>query len=73
MSSRAIKLLPAQSLLTADKHDLLTLIEKQYQAINTLNATVDMVPAVGSVIKGKITEYKDVLGYILLRSPMKCA
>ena len=63
------KATPAQSLLTADKHDLLTLIEKQYQAINTLNATVDMVPAVGSVIKGKITEYKDVLGYLLFKKP----
>lgn len=63
------KAAPAQSLLTADKHDLLTLIEKQYQAINTLNATVDMVPAVGSAIKGKITEYKDVLGYLLFKKP----
>ena len=60
---------PAQALLTADKHDLLKLIEKQYQAIDTLNATVDMVPAVGSVIKGKITEYKDVLGYVLFKKP----
>lgn len=60
---------PAQSLLTADKRDLLTLIEKQYKAVNTLNATVDMVPAVGSAIKGKITEYKDVLGYILFKKP----
>ncbi len=63
------KAAPAQSLLTADKHDLLTLIERQYQAIDTLNATVDMVPAVGSVIKGKITEYKDVLGYLLFKKP----
>ena len=60
---------PAQALLTADKHDLLKLIEKQYQAIDTLNATVDMVPAVGSAIKGKITEYKDVLGYVLFKKP----
>jgi len=60
---------PAQALLTADKHDLLTLIEKQYQAITTLNATVDMVPAVGSAIKGKITEYKDFLGYVLYKKP----
>ena len=28
-----------------------------------------MVPAVGSVNKGKITEYKDVLGYILFKKP----
>src|SRR5713226_8163405 len=63
------KAAPAQSLLTADKHDLLTLIEKQYKAVDTLNATVDMVPALGSVIKGKITEYKDVLGYVLFKKP----
>jgi outer membrane lipoprotein-sorting protein len=63
------KATPVQSLLIAGKHDLLQLIEKQYQAIDTLNATVDMVPAVGSVIKGKITEYKDVLGYLLFKKP----
>jgi len=33
VSSRRNKSAPAQALLTADKHDLLKLIEKQYQAI----------------------------------------
>jgi outer membrane lipoprotein-sorting protein len=60
---------PAQRLLSADKNDLLKLLDKQYQAINTFNATVDMVPAVGSAAKGRITEYKDVLGYILFKKP----
>lgn len=60
---------PAQTLLTADKEWLLQRIETQYQLMETLNATVDMAPAVGSVNKGQITEYKDVRAYILFKRP----
>jgi hypothetical protein len=60
---------PTQTLLTADKASLLKLMESQYQSVETLSATVDMVPAVGSVNKGKITEYKDVRAYILFQKP----
>jgi uncharacterized protein DUF4292 len=60
---------PALKLLTADRQTLLARIAQQYESIQTLNATVDMVPAVGSVNKGKITEYKDFLAYILFRRP----
>jgi hypothetical protein len=58
-----------QTLLTADKETLLKLIENQARLIETLSATVDMVPSVGSVIKGKITEYKEFLAYIRFRKP----
>jgi outer membrane lipoprotein-sorting protein len=57
------------ALLTADKASLLNRIAVQYESIRSLNATVDMVPAVGSVNKGKITEYKDVRAFILFRKP----
>lgn len=63
------KAAPAQKLLTADKEWLLQRIETQYELIETLNATVDMAPAVGSVNKGQITEYKDVRAYILFKRP----
>jgi outer membrane lipoprotein-sorting protein len=56
-------------LLTADKQSLIDRIARQYQAIQSFNATVDMVPALGSSEKNKITEYKDVRGYILFRKP----
>jgi hypothetical protein len=59
----------AIALLTADKQSLLERIATLYESIQTLNATVDMVPALGSVYKGKITEYKDVRAYILFRKP----
>ncbi len=56
-------------LLTADKASLLNRIAAQYESIRSLSTTVDMVPAVGSVNKGKITEYKDVRAFILFRKP----
>jgi hypothetical protein len=58
-----------QTLLTANKEALLKLIENQTRLIGSLSATVDMVPSVGSVIKGKITEYTDFLAYIRYRKP----
>jgi outer membrane lipoprotein-sorting protein len=60
---------PVQTLLTADKERLIKKIADQYAAIQTINATVDMAPALGTANKGKITEYKDVRAYILFRKP----
>jgi hypothetical protein len=58
-----------QALLTSDKESLLRDIATHYGAVKSLNATVDMVPALGTANKGKITEYKDVRAYILFRKP----
>ncbi|MGA2270880.1 MAG: DUF4292 domain-containing protein [Bryobacteraceae bacterium] len=59
----------AQTLLVADRSTLVDSIARQYEAIHDFNATVDMVPAVGSAEKSKITEYKDVRAFILFRKP----
>lgn len=58
-----------QTLLTVDKETLIREIARQYAAVESFNATVDLVPALGSANKGKITEYKDVRAYILFRKP----
>lgn len=63
------KATPTQALLISDKNALLARINTLYQAIQTLNITADLVPAIGSVNKGKITEYKDVTAYILFKKP----
>jgi outer membrane lipoprotein-sorting protein len=60
---------PTQPLLVADRSALIDIISRQYAAIHDLNATVDMVPALGSAEKSKITEYKDVRAFILFRKP----
>ncbi len=59
----------AQPLLVADQAALLEAIARQYQTVRDFSATVDMVPALGSAEKSKITEYKDVRAYILFRQP----
>ncbi|MBZ5584142.1 MAG: DUF4292 domain-containing protein [Acidobacteriia bacterium] len=59
----------AQPLLTADKTALIEVIAREYNAVRDFSATVDMTPALGSAEKNKITEYKDVRGYILFRKP----
>jgi outer membrane lipoprotein-sorting protein len=56
-------------LITADKQTLIDRVARNYQAIQSFSATVDMTPALGSSEKSKITEYKDVRGYILFRKP----
>jgi len=58
-----------QTLLMADRQTLLDLIVKQYNAVRSFSATVDMIPALGTAEKSHITEYKDVLGYIRFRRP----
>jgi hypothetical protein len=60
---------PSQALLTSDKNALLTRINNLYQSIQALSITANLVPALGSVNKGKITEYKDVTAYILFKKP----
>lgn len=58
-----------QTLLTADRQTLLDSVTRQFEAVRDFNAEVDMVPALGTAEKSKITEYKDVRAYILFRGP----
>lgn len=55
--------------LTATRVELNDRIARMYNAINSFQATVDMIPSKGSVYKGQITEYKDVRAFILFRKP----
>jgi len=59
----------SQQLLTASEPDLESRITQYFNAIQDFSATVDMVPALGTAEKSKITEYKDVRAYILFRKP----
>jgi len=60
---------PTQKLLVAEQATLVGEILRQYEAIHDFNATVDMVPALGSAEKSQITEFKDVRAFILFRKP----
>jgi outer membrane lipoprotein-sorting protein len=57
------------ALQTATKEQLVAAVNHYASQIDTLNATVDIDSAVGGVKKGKVTEYKQIRGYVLLRRP----
>src|SRR5215470_1081669 len=55
--------------MSADVQELVSGINKQYDAIQSLNATVEFQASVGGELKGKVTDYTSVKGFILLRKP----
>ena len=57
------------NLLVANRETLVNEVARQYEAIHDFTATVDMIPALGTAEKSKITEYKDVRAYIIFRKP----
>jgi len=54
---------------SADKQQLVTYIQNEAAKIKTLNATVDIAASVGGERKGKVTDYEEIRGYILVRKP----
>lgn len=53
----------------ATSQQLIQRVNDQAAQIKTLNATVDISPSVGGAKKGKVTDYTDIRGYILVRKP----
>jgi|HubBroStandDraft_5_1064220.scaffolds.fasta_scaffold45102_2 outer membrane lipoprotein-sorting protein len=60
--------MPAK-VMSALPEQLVDAINKQYDAINSLNATVTFTATEGGSLKGKETTYTSFSGYILLRKP----
>jgi hypothetical protein len=56
-------------LKAATKQELIAYINSQAAKIQTMQATVDIDTAVGGARKGKVTEYKEIRGYVLARKP----
>jgi hypothetical protein len=57
------------ALKTATKAELVSYINSQAAKIQTMQATVDIDTSVGGAKKGKVTEYKEIRGYVLARKP----
>lgn len=56
-------------LKNASLAELVDIVDSQAKQIRTLNATVDITASTGGSKKGKITEYQQIKGYILIRTP----
>lgn len=59
----------AGPLETATAQQLIERIDTEAAKIKTLNATVDIAAATGGEKKGKVTEFQEIRGYVLLRKP----
>lgn len=59
----------AAPLKTATQQELISYINRQAEKIQSIQATVDIDTSVGGIKKGKVTDYKQIRGYVLLRRP----
>ena len=56
-------------LKTATQQQLVDYINTQAEKVKSLQATVDIDTAVGGAKRGKVTDYKEIRGYILVQKP----
>lgn len=56
-------------LKSATQLQLVDAINAQAERIRTMQATVDIDTSVGGVNQGKVTDYKEIRGYVLARKP----
>jgi outer membrane lipoprotein-sorting protein len=56
-------------LKAATQQELIDYINSQAAKIKTLQATVDIDTSVGGAQRGKVTDYKQIRGYVLVRKP----
>jgi outer membrane lipoprotein-sorting protein len=56
-------------LKTATRNQLVNWVNEKSNRVQTMNATVDIAADVGGSKKGKVTEYQEIRGYILMRRP----
>ena len=68
-SRKVERQLSTAPLQTATQQQLVDAINTQAAKIQTMQATVDIDTSVGGVNKGKITDYKEIRGYVLARKP----
>lgn len=71
---RSSRTVPTRTLTTAPLREatldeLVAAINSSAQHLQTLNASVDIDVSTGGARKGKVTEYREVSGYVLVRKP----
>jgi outer membrane lipoprotein-sorting protein len=56
-------------LQTATAQELIARINSEAAKVQTMNATVDIAASTGGAKKGKVTDYTEIRGYVLIRKP----
>ena len=68
-SRKVERQLSTAPLKSATQQDLIDAIDAQASRIQTMQATVDMDTSVGGANRGRVTDYKEIRGYVLARKP----
>ena len=68
-SRKVVQPVDTVQLKTATQQELIDYINTQASKIQSAQATVDIDTTVGGVKKGKVTDYQEIRGYLLLRKP----
>lgn len=58
------------ALKNATKGELVSYIDSQAAKVQTMKATIDIDTSVGGAKKGKVTEYREISGYLFARKPV---
>jgi outer membrane lipoprotein-sorting protein len=61
--------LSSAKLQTATQQELIDRLNREAEQVKSLNATVDIDTSYGGEKRGKVTEFKQIRGYILVRKP----
>ena len=59
----------AGAVMNADAVQLVEAVNKRYEQVNSLTATVDFAASVGGAHTGKETDYTSIHGFIIFRKP----
>ena len=69
-TTRAIqKRAPSTNVRTASLDQLISLVDQQGKLIQTVNATVEIAPSIQNQKKGKVEDYQEFPGYLLIKKP----
>jgi outer membrane lipoprotein-sorting protein len=68
-SRKVERVLSGAPLKTATQQELVDALNTQAAKIQTMQATVDIDTSVGGANRGKVTDYKEIRGYVLARKP----
>ena len=66
---RKVAKLPLAPMKTASLQQLVDIFNRETNAISTMNAKVDLVASTGGARSGTITQYRDIIAYLLVRKP----
>jgi outer membrane lipoprotein-sorting protein len=68
-TKRSVKKEEIRPQMSASEEQLLASYNEQARAVQSLQATVDLIPSTGSTYSGVIEEYHDVPGFVLAQRP----